>query len=278
MQTYCFEKTYKELWFSETTNNFFDLYRLSPDLFSFYTTCRLIPEDCVWRSLKIILQREKERKSDSSWCRWKSLQVMFALCAILEKCPISAYIGSISMVNCAINIRDNTWSFLVCCTASSLRKERRGKWRHGEEEKESIDTRERKGNDYPYRTEIRWIWEHPSSINVVYFSSHLCKPIHEIQQVGRPVSFLLLVQAQKHLLLLLQEKNKYLTGGRHKRSIIWMAFSSLKCKPMLKNLSLHSLSLTQRANKETTNPDLIHHSSLRTKGHFDLITVVWKQP
>lgn len=75
-------------------------------------------------------------------------------------------------------------------------------------------------------------------INVDYFSFHLCKPVHEVQQVCRSVSFLLLVQAQKHLLLLFQVKNKYLAGGRCRRSVIWMAFPLLKCKPMLKKSQL----------------------------------------
>lgn len=85
-----------------------------------------------------------------------------------------------------------------------------------------------------FREEVRWRWEHLSSI-YVYFSSHLCKSIHEIQQAGRSVSVSLLVQVQKqYLLLLLQEKNKYLRGGKGERSIIYMTFSSLKCNPMLK--------------------------------------------
>lgn len=100
------------------------------------------------------------------------------------------------------------------------------------EEKEPING---KGmTTFNFRAEVWWRVEHASSITVVYFSSHLCKPAHEILQVSWSASFLLLVQAQKHLPLLLQMKNKYLTGGRHKRTTIWMTFSSLKCNRMLK--------------------------------------------
>lgn len=106
---------------------------------------------------------------------------------------------------------------------------------------------------FNFRAEVWWRVEHASSITVVYFSSHLCKPAHEILQVTWSASFLLLVQAQKHLPLLLQMKNKYLTGGRHKRTTIWMTFSSLKCNQMLKNpqnnLSFPCKVLTQKASQ-----------------------------
>lgn len=131
---------------------------------------------------------------------------------------------------------------------------------------------------FNFREEVRWRWGHLSSINVIYFSSHLCKPVHEIQQASRSVS--LPVQAQKqHLLLLLQQKKQISDRKEGRKKYNLDGFLLSEMQPNAKNLILQSLSLMQRASKTTTKSwPCSHHGRLRTKGCLDLITPLWKQP